>query len=151
LGVFIGFLRIFLLGILIFKGLTARRTCKFGVKGLMLYSCSTVTAEGIRQDGKPRCTAPIASRYPDSGKLSVHLLCYCITWLIKQCVDKGNWARCWPVEDRNFIVPVRFHLHLLNVCDGSDVSVEITKALPTENSLWSAVYSHSSLNDGDTF
>jgi hypothetical protein len=32
---FVGFSRIFLLGILIFKGLTARRLCKlFGVKGL---------------------------------------------------------------------------------------------------------------------
>jgi hypothetical protein len=34
---FVGFSRIFLLGILIFKGLTARRFYKsFGVKGLML-------------------------------------------------------------------------------------------------------------------
>jgi hypothetical protein len=36
IGVFVGFSRIFLLGILIFKGLTARRLYKsFGVKGLM--------------------------------------------------------------------------------------------------------------------
>jgi hypothetical protein len=35
IGVFVGFSRIFLLGILIFKGLTARRPYKsFGVKGL---------------------------------------------------------------------------------------------------------------------
>jgi hypothetical protein len=35
--VFVGFSRIFLLGILIFKGLTARRLCKlFDVKGLKL-------------------------------------------------------------------------------------------------------------------
>jgi hypothetical protein len=35
IGVFVGFSRIFLLGILIFKGLTARRLYKsFGVKGL---------------------------------------------------------------------------------------------------------------------
>jgi hypothetical protein len=35
--VFVGFSRIFLLGILIFKGLTARRLYKsFGVKGLSL-------------------------------------------------------------------------------------------------------------------
>jgi hypothetical protein len=34
-GVFVGFSRIFLLGILIFKGFTARRFYKsFGVKGL---------------------------------------------------------------------------------------------------------------------
>jgi hypothetical protein len=38
IGVFVDFSRIFLLGILIFKGLTARRLYKsFGVKGL---SCS---------------------------------------------------------------------------------------------------------------
>jgi hypothetical protein len=36
IGVFVGFSRIFLLGILMFKGLTARRLCKsFGVKGLI--------------------------------------------------------------------------------------------------------------------
>jgi hypothetical protein len=36
--VFVGFSRIFLLGILIFKGLTARRLYKpFGVKGLMVF------------------------------------------------------------------------------------------------------------------
>jgi hypothetical protein len=36
IGVFVGFSRIFLLGILIFKGLTARRLYKsFGVKGLI--------------------------------------------------------------------------------------------------------------------
>jgi hypothetical protein len=36
IGVFVGFSPIFLLGILIFKGLTARRLYKsFGVKGLM--------------------------------------------------------------------------------------------------------------------
>jgi hypothetical protein len=35
IGIFVGFSRIFLLGILIFKGLTARRLYKsFGVKGL---------------------------------------------------------------------------------------------------------------------
>jgi hypothetical protein len=35
MGVFVGFSRILLLGILIFKGLTARRLCKsFGVKGV---------------------------------------------------------------------------------------------------------------------
>jgi hypothetical protein len=35
IGVFVGFSRIFLLGFLIFKGLTARRVSKsFGVKGL---------------------------------------------------------------------------------------------------------------------
>jgi hypothetical protein len=35
IGVFVGISRIFLLGILIFKGFTARRLCKsFGVKGL---------------------------------------------------------------------------------------------------------------------
>jgi hypothetical protein len=35
-GVFVGFSRTFLLGILIFKGLTARRLYKsFGVKGLI--------------------------------------------------------------------------------------------------------------------
>jgi hypothetical protein len=37
IGVFVGFSRIFLLGILIFKGLTARRLYKsFSVKGLTL-------------------------------------------------------------------------------------------------------------------
>jgi hypothetical protein len=37
MGVFVGFSSIFLLGILIFKGLTARRLYKsFGVKGLTL-------------------------------------------------------------------------------------------------------------------
>jgi hypothetical protein len=37
IGVFVSFSRIFLLGILIFKGLTARRLYKsFGVKGLKL-------------------------------------------------------------------------------------------------------------------
>jgi hypothetical protein len=37
IGVFVGFSRMFLLGILIFKGLTARRLYKsFGVKGLNL-------------------------------------------------------------------------------------------------------------------
>jgi hypothetical protein len=37
IGVFVGFSCIFLLGILIFKGLNTRRLCKsFGVKGLML-------------------------------------------------------------------------------------------------------------------
>jgi hypothetical protein len=37
IGVFVGFSRIFLLGILIFKGLTARRLYKsFGVKGLYI-------------------------------------------------------------------------------------------------------------------
>jgi hypothetical protein len=36
IGVFVGFSRIFLLGILIFEGLTARRLYKsFGVKGLI--------------------------------------------------------------------------------------------------------------------
>jgi hypothetical protein len=36
IGVFVGFSRIFLLGILIFKALTARRIYKsFGIKGLM--------------------------------------------------------------------------------------------------------------------
>jgi hypothetical protein len=36
IGVFVGFSRIFLLGILMFKGLTARRLyMSFGVKGLM--------------------------------------------------------------------------------------------------------------------
>jgi hypothetical protein len=36
MGVFVGFSRIFLMGILIFKGLTARRLYKsFGIKGLM--------------------------------------------------------------------------------------------------------------------
>jgi hypothetical protein len=36
---FVGFLRIFLLGILIFKGLTARRLYKsFDIKGLILNS-----------------------------------------------------------------------------------------------------------------
>jgi hypothetical protein len=35
-GVFVGFSRLFLLGILVFKGLTARRLYKsFGVKGLI--------------------------------------------------------------------------------------------------------------------
>jgi hypothetical protein len=39
--VFVGFSRIFLLGILIFKGLTARRLFKsFGVKGLMISKLS---------------------------------------------------------------------------------------------------------------
>jgi hypothetical protein len=38
IGVFIGFSRIFLLGILIFQGLTARPLYKpFGVKGLKLW------------------------------------------------------------------------------------------------------------------
>jgi hypothetical protein len=37
IGVFVGFSPIFLLGILIFKGLTARRLSKsFGVKGLTI-------------------------------------------------------------------------------------------------------------------
>jgi hypothetical protein len=37
IGAFVGFSRVFLLGILIFKGLTARRLYKsFGVKGLTL-------------------------------------------------------------------------------------------------------------------
>jgi hypothetical protein len=37
IGVFVGFSRIFLLGILIFKGLTARCLYKsFGIKGLIL-------------------------------------------------------------------------------------------------------------------
>jgi hypothetical protein len=40
MGVFVGFSRIFLLGILIFEGLTARRLYKsFGVKGLKLLLC----------------------------------------------------------------------------------------------------------------
>jgi hypothetical protein len=39
IGVFVGFSRIFLLGILIFKGLTARRLYKsFGVKGLRVHA-----------------------------------------------------------------------------------------------------------------
>jgi hypothetical protein len=39
IGVFVGFSRIFLLGILIFKGLTARPLCKlFGVKGLSVFT-----------------------------------------------------------------------------------------------------------------
>jgi hypothetical protein len=43
IGVFVDFSRIFLLGILIFKGLTVLRLCKsFGVKGLMKDS---VTAQ----------------------------------------------------------------------------------------------------------
>jgi hypothetical protein len=38
MGVFVGFSRIFLLGILIFKGITARRLyMSFGVKGLMIW------------------------------------------------------------------------------------------------------------------
>jgi hypothetical protein len=38
IGVFVGFSRIFLLGILIFKGLTARRLyMSFGVKGLITF------------------------------------------------------------------------------------------------------------------
>jgi hypothetical protein len=38
IGVFVGFSRIFLVGILIFKGLTARRLYKlFGVKGLSKF------------------------------------------------------------------------------------------------------------------
>jgi hypothetical protein len=38
IGVFVGFSRIFLLGILIFQGLTARRLYKsFGVKGLTFW------------------------------------------------------------------------------------------------------------------
>jgi hypothetical protein len=40
--VFVGFSRMFLLGILIFKGLTAQRLCKsFGVKGLNNYHTET--------------------------------------------------------------------------------------------------------------
>jgi hypothetical protein len=40
---FVGFTRMFLLGILIFKGLTARRLYKsFGVKGLMTKALNTV-------------------------------------------------------------------------------------------------------------
>src|SRR5215510_15481422 len=42
IGVFVGFSLIFLLGILIFKGLTARRLYKpFGVKGLRFQTCSS--------------------------------------------------------------------------------------------------------------
>jgi hypothetical protein len=40
---FVGFSRIFLLGILMFKGLTARRLYKsFGVKGLMAFGSSVL-------------------------------------------------------------------------------------------------------------
>jgi hypothetical protein len=42
IGVFVGFSRIFLLGILMFKGLTARRLYKsFGVKGLISIMVKT--------------------------------------------------------------------------------------------------------------
>ena len=50
-------------------------------------------------------------------------------------MGKGNYAGCCPVGGQNFIVPTGLHLHLLSVCDRSDVSGEITKVLPTENSL----------------
>jgi hypothetical protein len=49
--VFVGFSRIFLLGILIFKGLTARRLYKsFGVKWLNYYNSTSVgwKVSGIR-------------------------------------------------------------------------------------------------------
>jgi hypothetical protein len=40
IGVFVGFSRIFLLGVLIFKGLSARRFYKsFGFKGLVTEQC----------------------------------------------------------------------------------------------------------------
>jgi hypothetical protein len=43
IDVFVGFSSIFLLGILIFKGLTARRLYKsFGVKGLMIFDSRRV-------------------------------------------------------------------------------------------------------------
>jgi hypothetical protein len=50
-------------------------------------------------------------------------------------VDKGNSAGRCPLGGQNFVVPTGLHLRLLNVCDRSDVSGEITNVLPTENSL----------------
>jgi hypothetical protein len=45
-----GFSRIFLLGILIFKGLTARRIYKsFGVKGLIIYTESQICEHCVSQ------------------------------------------------------------------------------------------------------
>jgi hypothetical protein len=54
IGVFVGFSRIFLLGILIFKGLTARRLYKaFGVKGLTKFGkCYHPHADG---QGNEQC------------------------------------------------------------------------------------------------
>jgi hypothetical protein len=43
IGVFVGLSRIFLLGVLIFKGLTARRPYKsFGVKGLIIVYINAI-------------------------------------------------------------------------------------------------------------
>jgi hypothetical protein len=48
IGVFVGFSRIFLLGILIFKGLTVRRLYKsFDVKGLILVLCLHLRMNGV--------------------------------------------------------------------------------------------------------
>jgi hypothetical protein len=48
IGVFVSFLRIFLRGILIFKGLTAQRLYKsFGVKGLITQQKRSIIQENI--------------------------------------------------------------------------------------------------------
>jgi hypothetical protein len=64
--VFVGFSRIFLLGILIFKRLNARRVYKsFGVKGLKRYIVAFVQGRFCnytRENEKPRNTA---ARKPD--------------------------------------------------------------------------------------
>jgi hypothetical protein len=50
IGVFFGFSRIFLLGILILKGLTARRLYMcFGVKGLFNHSATSKSKEALCQ------------------------------------------------------------------------------------------------------
>jgi hypothetical protein len=94
--VFVGFSRIFLLGILIFKGLTARRLYKsFSVKGLIILSfdAEVRAAESVNKQASIKINPLLSSAwkqgaivdtlYSRQQKLSYSL--YSISWTTEVC------------------------------------------------------------------
>jgi hypothetical protein len=85
-----GFSRIFLLGILVFKGLTARRVYKsFGVKGLMIYSISVSEAKDFQHSYNKSISSLLSKkvrrssvghyRLPSLYHIAVNVLSICHT------------------------------------------------------------------------
>jgi hypothetical protein len=90
--VFVGFSRIFLLGILIFKGLTARRLYKsFGVKGLMDKSLKPY------RESKDSPVTRLVTTPTSPFKLP---FCICLLGYIFRLGIKGNWLGAYEHNEQ---------------------------------------------------
>jgi hypothetical protein len=87
IGLFVGYSRIFLPGILIFKGLTALSLYKsFGVKGLKMNKC--VNLRSVRKAQKPElCTLTHLQT-----NLAIHVYITILNILSQKTCRKPDWT-----------------------------------------------------------